>query len=111
MLSKKDILKSNDLELECVEIPEWGGHVFVRGLTARERDEFEISIGESLNQDNLRARLVVLGACDEEGERLFNTKDAHALGKKNAAAVDRLFDAIQRLSAMTPDALETIEGN
>ena len=43
-LSRDDILKAEDLTTEEVDVPEWGGTVLVRGLTGRERDEFEASV-------------------------------------------------------------------
>ena len=91
MLNRDDILKVVDLDVKTVEVPEWNGSVNVRGLTARERDSFEASIGQSANLDNLRARLVVLCLVDEEGKRIFKDSDANALGAKNAQVVNKLF--------------------
>jgi hypothetical protein len=111
MLDRKAIFASNDLDIEKVDVPEWGGQVAVRGLTARERDMFEASIGSSVNLDNLRARLVVLTLCDENGERLLQDKDATALGKKNAQVVDRLFEVARKMSGMTDADVKELEGN
>ena len=41
LLSKADILGCNDIPTELVEVPEWGGSVKVRGMTAGERDRFD----------------------------------------------------------------------
>lgn len=111
MLDRKAIFKAVDLDVKTVEVPEWGGEVCVRGLTARERDHFEASIGTSANLENLRARLVVLTLCDEEGERLLKDSDAIELGKKNAQVVDRLFEIARKMSGMTDADVEELEGN
>lgn len=111
MLDRKAIFKAVDLDVKTVEVPEWGGEVCVRGLTARERDHFEASIGTSANLENLRARLVVLTLCDESGERLLKDSDAIELGKKNAQVVDRLFEIARKMSGMTDADVEELEGN
>ena len=111
MLDKQAIFAATDLDIVKVDVPEWGGEVGIRGLTARERDLFEASIGSSVNLDNLRARLVVLTLCDDEGERLLEDEDATDLGKKSAQVVDRLFEVARQLSGMTDRDVQDLEGN
>ena len=45
-LSRTDILGAKDLGLTPVEVPEWGGTVYVRSMTARERITWEGMIRE-----------------------------------------------------------------
>ena len=111
MLNREDILNVVDLDVKTVEVKEWNGSVNVRGLTARERDSFEASIGASANLDNLRARLVVLTLVDEDGKRLFKDADAKALGEKNAEVVNKLFDVARQMSGMTDADVNELEGN
>ena len=42
-LNREAILAAEDLPRELVEVPEWGGAVYVRALTGAERDQFEAS--------------------------------------------------------------------
>jgi len=114
-LKRDDILKVQDITVEKVEVPEWGGDVYVKALTGTERDLFEASIIETHGQgksrvrlENIRAKLVALSACDEKGERLFSAKDAEALGKKSAAALQRVFVVVQRLSGLTTSDVEEL---
>ena len=44
ILTRDQILQANDLVTETVEVPEWGGSVFVKSLTGVERDQFEAAI-------------------------------------------------------------------
>ena len=115
VLTKDQIMSARDLETEQVFVEEWGGEVFVRGLTASERDQFEaetvIPGSKQKNFKNFRARLVVLCAVDGKGERLFAAKDAEALGKKSAAAVLKVFKVAQRLSGLGLDDEKDIEEN
>lgn len=113
-LNRDDILKVKDIEIEEVEVPEWGGSVFVKGMTGTERDAFESSIVQqrgksaSVNMINIRAKLASLTICDEEGERLFTDKDVKELGKKSAAALQRVFDVAQKLSGISSDDIDEL---
>ena len=117
-LSKAEIFNSARRKPEPVDVPEWGGVVHVRPLTAGERDQFESSnvrVGPdgkpSVDMTNYRARLVCLAACDEKGKRLFVDYDANEIGRQDAAAVDRVFEAAQRLNGMGAKASEEIRKN
>jgi hypothetical protein len=116
-LSKDDILKAEDLVTEDVEVPEWGGTVSVRGLTGRERDEFEASIMERRgkrmvpNVANVRGKLVARCVLDEDGNRLFLDSDAEALGGKSAGAVNKIYEVAARLSGMTDEDVDELVEN
>ena len=117
MLSRDDILGSDDLARELVETPEWGGEVYVRCLTGAERDRFEADMLQDEETDsrkrfyNLRARLVVLAVCDDHNLPLFMLNDVEALGRKSAKVLDRLFSVAQRLSGMTKEDVEALTKN
>ena len=63
LLTRDTMLSASDIEIELVEVPEWGGHVFVKGMSGTERDQFEASITEQRGKDarvnmaNIRAKL------------------------------------------------------
>lgn len=111
-LSRDAILKAQDLKREAVEVPEWGGSVLVRQMTASERDRFEarLFVGDgatrTINQDNLRAKLCALCIVDEQGKRMFEDADIAALGGKSAAALNRVFDVAQRINGMGAEAVD-----
>jgi hypothetical protein len=116
-LTRDAILKVDDLPKERVEVPEWGGYVFVKTLTGAERDAFEQSCvdvkskGRSVNLQNLRARLLALSLCDDAGSRLFTVVDVEALGAKSGKALDRLFAVAQKLSGLGEKDVEELTGN
>lgn len=117
ILTRDAILQAQDLPRELVEVPQWGGSVYVRALTGAERDTFETSIVEQrgkstkMNLKNIRAKLVALSVVDEEGNRIFSDADASALGKKSAAALDKVFEVAQRLSGLRPEDVEELSKN
>jgi hypothetical protein len=112
-LSRESILGSSDLPIVPVEIPEWGGTVLLRSITAGERDRFEASVNNGKRQDleNFRARFAVLVLCDEVGNRLFADADAAALAKKSASALQTILSAGMEHNAMRADDVEALEKN
>jgi len=113
-LTRESILGAEDLPREKVAAPEWGGEVWVRTLTATERDAFEASVNPgkgAKNLANFRARLAVLCVVDERGERLFKDEDAAALGAKSGTALDRITDVALRLSGLSEAGQKEAEGN
>jgi hypothetical protein len=114
-LTAEDILNANDEVVRAVEVPEWGGRVWVRGLTGSERDLFENSIlegrgrNQSVNLKNFRAKLVVAATVKGEHnkERLFSDPThVQRLGTKSARALQRVFDMAQELAGLNEKDVE-----
>ena len=115
--SKSAILCANDLQIEDVDVPEWGGSVRVRSFTGRERDAFEASMVRGDGRDrkvdltNMRARLVGLTVIDETGQRLFTDDEVDLLGAKSGAALDRVFAIAQKLNGLSGADVEELSKN
>ena len=111
MLSRDQILASDDLPKELVPVPEWGGSVYVRTMTGTERDGVEAaSIGNDWRR-GFRARLAVATVCDEQGNALFTAADIEALGRKSSAALDRIFEVACRLNKLGAADVNELEKN
>ncbi len=116
-LTKEQILAAEDLKHEDIKVPEWGGTVRVRALTALEKDNFDKTTfmdteeGDSMNWEGMRARLVSLTVINDKGERLFTSNDVVELGKKSAIVMDKVFAVAQRLSGFTKEEVKEIEKN
>ena len=113
LLTRESILKKEDLKTERVDVPEWGGYIFVRTLSGEERDTFEsdsyvISPEGKTEQvlGGFRARMVALVACNEKGERLFTAADVEALNKKSSSALIRVFDVASKVNGLNVKAVE-----
>lgn len=117
ILNRDAILQTSDIRKELVSVPEWGGDVYVRSLTAAERDQFEASLivqrgkQQEINLKNARAKLAVLAICDEQGQRLFSDADLAEMGKKSAGALQRVWIVAQRLSGITDEDMEELTKN
>ena len=110
VLGRDAILSADDMGHVPVNVPEWGGSVHVRMLTARQRDAFELWVSGD-TKENIRARLAVLCVCDADGKLLFSDDDADALGEKSGSAMDRIFDAAADLNKFSKKDTEELEGN
>ncbi len=117
LLSREAILGVDDTHTERVDVPEWGGYVFVKTLSSDERDIFESDIiqgpskeGEH-NLKQMRSRLAVLTVVDADDVHLFTMDDVTVLGAKSAKAMDRVYAVAQRLSGISDDDLEALAEN
>lgn len=120
-LSKKQILEADDIPIDDLEVPEWGGMIRMRGLTGEQRDDYETTIMQQNEEgqwsstkealQNARAKLVVLTIIDAEGKLVFDQKDVEALGKKSAVALNRVWNKARELSGLVEGDLEKLVGN
>jgi len=114
ILTKNDILKADDTQTVTVSVPEWGGDVIISSMTGFARDQFEASlVGKNGGQNisNIRAKLAAATIVDEKGNLMFSEKDLAKLGSKSAAALDRVFEAAQKLNRITEQDVEDLAGN
>lgn len=114
-LTAEAIFSADDMDVAPVDVPEWGGLIYVRRLSGRERDEFEQLMSDrkqgrsSLKVQGVIAKVVVLAACTSDGSKLFNGKDAEGkLNEKACAPLMRIFDAALAVSGMKEDDIENI---
>lgn len=117
-LTRDDILALQDLPVEAVRVPEWGGRtVHVRAMMGSERDSWEAEQyalsqgGTARDLLDFRARFLVRCLCDAGGTLLFTLGDVAALGKRSAAALDRLYEAAKRLSKLSKQDEDALLGN
>ncbi len=118
MLLKEQIKNNRSKRvIEAVATPEWpdaDGSVFVRTLSAKARDQWEADIVKDPKKrdlSNLRAKFVVLCACDEDGHLAFAPNDVEWLGDESAAVIDRLWDAGRKLSGISDEDDEAFVKN
>jgi hypothetical protein len=113
-LTADEIFEADDTKYDEVECPEWGGTVRLRSIKGTQRDAYEESVisgngaDRKMNLRNARAKLIVLCAVGEDGRPLFTAEDVRRLGAKNAAPIDRLFDACRKLAGMTEQDVERL---
>ncbi|HEY1188532.1 MAG TPA: hypothetical protein VGE74_12845 [Gemmata sp.] len=110
LLSAAEILAAPDVQMERVEVPEWGGSLYVREFSAGQREQFDdlLTAGADGEDEgevkadtrNVRCRVVALTACDDKGQLLFTVEQATALATKSNAAISRVWDVAARLNRL-----------
>lgn len=118
-LTKEMILQADDLIREKVEVPEWGGCIYVSMMSAQGRDDFEKSMvvvredgTTERNMNNFRASLCARTIVNQNGKRMFNTPDEiEQLGSKSAAAIERIFAVSLRLNKIGKTDVEELTKN
>ncbi len=109
-LDRTAILARTDLPRQEVDVPEWNGKVWIRCMTAGDRDLWEQHI-QTLGFQNIRAKTAVSCVCDENGNLLFTDKDLPALSALHGKALDRIFEAAVLLSKVGKADLEDLKKN
>lgn len=117
LLTKEQILAVADIQHRDVPVPEWDGVVRIRSMTGADRDSHEqwmmaqpeTDAGRRL--DNFRAHMAALSIVGEDGELMFSDADVVALGKKSAAALGRVYDALVLLNAISSKDIDALVKN
>lgn len=114
MLTREEILSKTDLKKEVVNVPEWGGDVFVSEMSGATRDRWEQGLQERNSKGKLiasRAKLVVATVVDENGNPMFEEKDIEELGKLSAVSLENICDVALRINKLMTDDLENAKKN
>lgn len=113
-LSRDDILNAQDFRTDEVDVPEWGGAVLVRELSAADADRIGFSMADKQGNidlskaEGIAMRTVVLGVIDEEHRRIFTGKDVRTLGGRSHLAVNRVAKRIMQLTGLAPETDEEL---
>ena len=118
ILTREQILAAPDLPIsDPIHVPEWGGYVHVRSMTAGEKDDFELWAFEAAQKKapdrnrQMRARMVIACVVDAAGNHLFTPADAPALAAKSNNAVSRVTDAISKHNRLDPKERQALAKN
>lgn len=104
------ILAANDRPNKAVVVPEWDATVYVRTMSAGERDRWEEGQLKNPYQD-VRARLAAEVLVDAQGGRLFAPADVAELSSKSAKALDRVFAIAIRHNGISRDDVDELKKN
>lgn len=113
MATGNDILSIDDIKIEQVDLADiWNKTVYISEMSADMLDQYEQYMYETQerrkNNDtkyrkHVRAALAIATLIDKDTKKpLFEFTQANieAMGKKNAKALDRIFDAANKLNKL-----------
>lgn len=106
-LSAAQILSANDTKVEAIDVPEWGGTVFVKTLRGTDRDIFEESLSKEKDKP-FRCRFLVMTICDEKGVLLFKPEQVAALGEKSSIVLNRVFDKAWSVNYLSQERVDEL---
>lgn len=122
LLSRKDLLQKEKLEIEKVEFDD-NDYVFVRQMTGHERDAWEQSllikskdrtgkVTYEQSTEDFRAKLAVVTVCDDQGNLLFIPGDHPTLSRNmSAKRLEKIINVAQKLNAITEEDRENLVKN
>lgn len=110
MLSRANFLSHKTIPRVEVQVPELGDSVFVRAMTARERDQFETANTKAKAVD-FRARLVIACTCDETGVDVFKIEDLEVITNLSSSALDPIVTAALKINKYTDEDKAELEKN
>lgn len=115
-LSRQQILAAAP-QLYPIEVPEWGGTVYLRPITLAEQGKLA-DLGTKYEKAGLLEKLrritmqvIVWVTCDSAGAPLFTVDDIDVLMERSAGSINRLQDEISKISGLTPESRAELEKN
>jgi hypothetical protein len=99
-------------KFEPVTLPEIGT-VFVKQLTAGEKDAWECTWTKTPSGENMvtRAGIVIHACCDEQGVRIFDDDDVGMINEMSPAFVDPILKAFSKINILDDEDRAAIAKN
>lgn len=114
-LLKEDIINRDDRTLTKINVPEWGGHIYIRPLSGIERVAYEESVAalpkDEKNGIQVITRFLAMVLTDSKGDRLFSENDHNELAKKRWDVIMRIFNKAGRINAIDEKSIDELEKN
>jgi hypothetical protein len=112
-LTKEQILAADDLGSLEVNIPGWGGSVFIRVMTCGERDSYENEwvANKGKGVPDFRAKFLARCLTDAKGQRLFSDAEVPQLAAKSASVLQALFVKAMAHNALSDTDVEELAKN
>jgi len=111
MLTKDQIIQADDKRFADVEVPEWGGSVRIKTMSAKDRQQFQSSIStKGKVADDFMERLIICCLVDDKGKQIFEQADIKLLSDKSSVAINKIFSAAVELNGMTDKSVDQIKG-
>jgi uncharacterized protein YfaA (DUF2138 family) len=107
-LTREQILASRrDRKPHRFEVPEWGGDVFIRVLSAKD----QMLLADGTDPKDTPVKVLLYSLVDEDGARLFTDEDFGALLEEDFPVIMRVFSEAAHLNGLSTKELdEAMEG-
>lgn len=107
-LNKQTILSMNKPRMRLVNVPQWGGDVYLRSMTGEQRDRFEeASRGGKVSE--IKLTILAYSLCDEHGNRLFADAELDLLNQLDGGTLAELAVQAGELNYVTEKDIEVMQ--
>lgn len=109
VLTKADFfkLKTKVVPLEVEEL----GTVYIKSMTASEREGLEKKMQTELDNNGIRATVFIYSICEEDGTLVFSEEDLEQVKCLPSNIVSTVFDKSNDLNKLTPETTEAAAKN
>lgn len=102
-LTREQILAARrDRKPHRFEVPEWGGEVFIRVLSAAD----QMALTEGATPVEVPIKVLLASLVSEDGERLFTDEDFAELAREDFTVILRVFREAAHLNGLTTKELD-----
>ena len=125
LLSREQILEAKDIQTKVISVPEWGGDIMIKQLSAKEYNDITMSmvnirkmaakqiskknsdnVEDAINESaikNQKILLIVKSVVDENMKPLFTEADMELLYQKNTNVVDKIIAEIEEFNSVSTE--------
>jgi hypothetical protein len=102
-LTREQILASRkERKPVRLEVPEWGGEVYVRVLSAAD----QMALSDGVEPKEMAIKVILHCLVAEDGERIFTDDDADELAKEDFPVIMRVFGFVAKQNGLSTKELE-----
>ena len=111
-VNRDQFLNPVALKIEEIWVPELGGVIYIKGMSAAGRAKFERQFELKSGSKNLRKirelreRLIVAVVCDKDGAKLFTEADVEQIGQQPITMIERIVKKAEELCGFTIDSVD-----
>lgn len=133
LLNRNQILEAKDIKTKVIPVPEWGGEVIIKQLSAKEYNDITMNmvnirkmaakqlskknadenLEDAINEiaiKNQKILLIIKSVVDENMKPLFTEADLELLYQKNTNVIDRIIAEIEEFNSVsTEDAKKNLD--
>jgi len=113
MLDREQVRKAIRGPIKTVDVPEWGGEVGIRKLSADDLMRLRELLHSEQKPDDfgMSCELLSLALCDNDGNRLFDPVELRDWDGQQADVMGRLIEATQSHNGVSEAASEATRKN
>ena len=110
---KEAALKAEVSSMKEIDVPRWGGSIFLKVMSVGERDRYENEWQHSNNRgmDDFSTKFLMSCVAERDGKLMFKQEDIQWLRKEPADLMRMLWNEAMALNKLTSEDVEELAKN